>query len=70
MKLLRELFHLPAVGRLPLSGRREPVRRTVTVPAPLAPAGNVVELRRPGAEPSPSAGAADEPPRYARAANQ
>jgi hypothetical protein len=68
MKLLRELFHLPAAGRFSLSGRREVVRRTVTVPAPLAPAGNVVELRRPATEAQPSA--ADEPPRYALAANQ
>jgi hypothetical protein len=70
MKLIRELFHLPGAGRFFLSGRREPVRRTITVPAPLAAAGNVVELRRPEAEPVPPAGTADEPPRYALAANQ
>ncbi|WP_329741714.1 hypothetical protein [Dyella sp. A6] len=67
MKLLRDFFHLPAVGRFPLSGRREPMPRTVTVPAPLAPADNVVELHRSEAESQPSA-AADEPPRYALAA--
>ena len=70
MKLLRELFHLRTAGRLSLSGRREVVRRTITVPAPLAHAGNVVELRRAENEAQPVAHAADEPPQYAMAANQ
>ena len=69
MKLLRELFHLRVAGRLSPSGRREVVRRTITVPAPLAHAGNVVELRRVETE-APPAHAADEPPQYAMAANQ
>jgi hypothetical protein len=70
MKLLRELFHLRVAGRLSPAGRREVVRRTITVPAPLAHAGNVVELRRVETEAQPVAHAADEPPRYAMAANQ
>jgi len=68
MKLLRDFFHLPAVGRLPLSGRREVPHRTVTVPAPLPAVDNVLELHRSGADPS-SAANADEPPRYALAAS-
>jgi hypothetical protein len=67
MKLLREIFRLPAAGRLSLPGRREPVRRTVTVPAPLAASRNVVELRRGEAE-RPSPANADEPPRCLLAA--
>ena len=70
MKLLRELFHLRIAGRASVPGRRETVRRTVTVPAPLAHAGNVVELRRVETEMQPLARASDEPPRYAMAANQ
>lgn len=53
MKLLREFLRLPAAGRVFLSGRREPVRRVITVPAPLAATGNVVELRRPEARRTP-----------------
>jgi len=70
MKLLRELFHLRSVGRFSLSGRHEASRRTVTVPAPLASAGNVVEWRRPETERPAPAPSADEPPQYALAANQ
>lgn len=48
MKLLRDFFRLRTAGRFSLRGRRAAVSKaiTITVPAPLPAASNVVDIQR------------------------